>query len=214
MPEAHARAAGARAVLLDLGGVLIDVRFERTLAHWATAAGLDARDLGADFTPDEAYDRLERGECDFAEFAHRLRARLDVTLDDATLLEGWNAALGEAMDGARALVEAAATRWPLYLFSNTNAAHHAHWSRAHAALLSPLREVFVSNELGARKPDPEAFRRVLSHMGLGAGEVAFFDDLAGNVRGARQAGLTAWQVAGPADVANALGLDITPGRAR
>ena len=204
MTDAPAR--GARAVLLDLGGVLIHVRFERALAHWAAAAGRTPDAFAGRFSPDAAYERHELGELDFAGFADHLRERLGADLDDDALLAGWNAALGDAMDGAADLVRAAARARALYLFSNTNAAHHAHWSREHAALLAPMHGVFVSHDIGARKPDPEAFRRVVSHIGVAAGEVAFFDDLADNVAGARRAGLMAWQVAGPADVARALGL--------
>ena len=188
MTDAPARAA--RAVLLDLGGVLIHVRFERALAHWAAAAGRTPDAFAGRFSPDAAYERHELGELDFAGFADHLRARLGADL----------------VDGAAALVRGAARARALYLFSNTNAAHHAHWSREHAALLAPMHGVFVSHDIGARKPDPEAFRRVVSHIGVAAGEVAFFDDLADNVAGARRAGLMAWQVAGPADVARALGL--------
>jgi len=203
-----APAAGARAVLLDLGGVLIHVHFERALAHWAAAAGLAPAALAGRFAADDAYARHETGELDFAVFAGHLRARLGLGLDDAALRDGWNAALGAAMQGAGSLVREAARTRPVYLFSNTNAAHHAHWAAMHPALLAPMREVFVSHAIGARKPEPEAFARVVARIGLPAGEIAFFDDLHDNVTGARRAGLAAWQVSGPADVARALGIDL------
>ena len=68
-----APARDARAVLLDLGGVLIHVRFERALAHWAAAAGRTPDAFAGRFSPDAAYERHELGELDFAGFADHLR---------------------------------------------------------------------------------------------------------------------------------------------
>lgn len=195
----------AGVVLLDLGGVLIHVHFERALAHWAACAGLEHDALSGRFAPDQAYEHHERGELDFAAYASHLRTLIGVSLDDAELLSGWNAALGDAMDGAHALVHTLAAQCPVYLFSNSNAAHYAHWADAHAALLAPMTGVFVSHQVGARKPDAHAFARVIERIGMPASEVAFFDDLSTNVDGARQAGLMAWQVTGPREVAHILG---------
>lgn len=46
-------------------------------------------------------------------------------------------------------------------------------------------------QVGVAKPDPEFFRRVVSQIGVPAGEVLFVDDSEANVEGARAAGLVA-----------------------
>jgi putative hydrolase of the HAD superfamily len=46
-------------------------------------------------------------------------------------------------------------------------------------------------EVGAAKPDPEFFRRVVRRIGVPAAEVLFVDDSEANVEGARAAGLVA-----------------------
>jgi putative hydrolase of the HAD superfamily len=46
-------------------------------------------------------------------------------------------------------------------------------------------------EVGAAKPDPEFFHRVVRRIGVPAAEVLFVDDNEANVRGAREAGLVA-----------------------
>jgi putative hydrolase of the HAD superfamily len=48
-------------------------------------------------------------------------------------------------------------------------------------------------EVGAAKPDPEFFHRVVRLIGAPAGEVLFVDDSEANVAGARSAGLVAEQ---------------------
>jgi FMN phosphatase YigB (HAD superfamily) len=62
-----------------------------------------------------------------------------------------------------------------------------------------LRAIF-SAELGRSKPDPEAFRRLATHLGCAPGEMLYFDDDATYVTGAREAGLSAERVGGASDV--------------
>ena len=50
---------------------------------------------------------------------------------------------------------------------------------------------FYSFEVGAAKPDPEFFRRVLAHLGASASQVLFIDDQPRNVASARSVGLLA-----------------------
>jgi glucose-1-phosphatase len=51
------------------------------------------------------------------------------------------------------------------------------------------RNIFVSAEFGARKPDPDVYRRCLARLGGAPKETLFVDDSAKNVAGAERAGL-------------------------
>lgn len=48
---------------------------------------------------------------------------------------------------------------------------------------------FASAQLGAKKPDPEAFRRCLERLGVAPNEAFFIDDKPRNIKGALAAGL-------------------------
>ena len=152
----------ADALLFDLGRVVIDIDFDRVLAVWADQAGCAAADLAPRFVLDEAYRRHERGEIDDAAFFAGLRDRLGVALTDAQLLEGWNAIFVGEMPGIEAQLARAGKRLPLYALSNTNPPHVAHFSRAYADVLRHFRAVFVSSEIGCRKPDPAAYDHVVA----------------------------------------------------
>ena len=65
-------------------------------------------------------------------------------------------------------------------------------------------EVFVSSDLGLRKPEPEAFLAVARRIGLPLQAILFFDDTLENVHGARAVGMRAVHVRSSADIANAL----------
>jgi glucose-1-phosphatase len=196
----------ADAWLFDLGGVLLEIDWQRAFTAWAAAAGMPPEAVAARFTFDENYAAHERGEIGAAEYFASLRRSLGIELSDAQFLAGWNAIIVREIPGVRALLGAAAGRRPLYLFSNTGQTHRAHWQPQYRELLRPFSEVFLSCEIGLRKPDPEAFAFVVGRIGVPAERILFLDDTAENVAGARAAGLRAFQVHSPAELAAALGL--------
>jgi putative hydrolase of the HAD superfamily len=194
----------ADALLFDLGRVVLDIDFNRTLACWASYAGCEPAHLMARFTRDDAYQRHERGEIDDTEFFASLRTSLGVELSDAQFLEGWNAIFAGEMPDIAAHLARAAKRLPLYAFSNTNGAHVEHFSTVYADVLRHFRKIFLSSGIGLRKPDAEAYDHVVKAIGVPASRIVFFDDLAENIMGARAQGLIAVQVTSPDDVAHAL----------
>jgi glucose-1-phosphatase len=196
------------ALLFDLGRVVIDLDATRALARWTALAGVAAtalsQPLAAAIAGGEAFRRHERGEISDAAFFAHLRQQLKIELTDAQFVDGWNAIFIGEMPGIRRVLASVCGQLPLYAFSNTNTAHYAHWSLRFADLLAPFRKIYVSHQLGARKPEPAAFQAVIADMGIGAPRVLFFDDLAENVAGARACGLMAAQVKSASDVEQVL----------
>jgi glucose-1-phosphatase len=194
----------ADALLFDLGRVVLDIDFNRALACWAGYGGCEPAHLVGRFRHDDIYQRHEKGEISDAEFFAGLRETLGIGLSDAQFLEGWNAIFAGEMPGIAPLLARAGKRLPLYAFSNTNGAHAEHFSQAYADLLGQFREIFLSSSIGLRKPDAEAYDHVVKAIGVPAGRIVFFDDLAENIEGARARGLTAVHVISPDDVSETL----------
>jgi putative hydrolase of the HAD superfamily len=194
----------ADALLFDLGRVVLDIDFNKTLECWAGHADCEPAHLVGRFARDDIYRRHETGKICDAEFFAALRTSLGVGLTDAQFLEGWNAVFAGEMPGIAPLLERAAQRLPLYAFSNTNPAHAEHFSQAYAGVLGHFREMFLSSAIGLRKPDAAAYDHVVKAIGVPASRIVFFDDLAENIEGARARGLTAVHVTSPDDVARAL----------
>ena len=194
----------ADALLFDLGRVVLDIDFSKVVACWAGHAGCEPAHLVGRFGRDDIYQRHETGEISDAEFFAGLRVSLGVTLSDTQLLEGWNAIFAGEMPGIAQLLARAALRLPLYAFSNTNSPHVDYFSQRYADVLGHFREMFLSSSIGLRKPDAQAYDHVVNAIGVPAGRIVFFDDLAENIEGARERGLIAVHVTSPDDVAKAL----------
>jgi FMN phosphatase YigB (HAD superfamily) len=196
----------ADALLFDLGGVIIDIDFNRVFARWGVFAGCDPALLRERFTQDEPYRRHEIGAIGIADYFASLRASLGIELSDAQFLEGWNAIFVDEVPGIAALLARAAQRLPLYAFTNSNAAHAACWSVKFPDALKNFKKVFISSSIGLRKPDAAAFEFVVKEIGVPASRIVFFDDSPHNIDGARACGLQTVLVKSPSDVPAALGV--------
>lgn len=191
----------AQALVFDFGNVLVDIDFGRAFAVWARCAGLPAGEVQSRFQFGDAYRAHECGAIDIHAYFASLRRSLDISITDEEFLSGWDAILGDPLPGIEPLVARLAAERPLFVFSNTNPTHAARIVSHYGSLMRHFRHLFTSCELGARKPEAEAYARLASRIGAPANTLVFFDDLEENVAGARRAGLQAHRVSSAAEIA-------------
>ncbi len=197
-------ATPVRAVLFDLGNVVIDVDFARVLAAWQPASRLESEALRRAFGADAPYRDHETGALAAAGYFAHLRAQLQLDCPDDAMQAGWNAIFGAPIAPTLALIDAIDPRVQRHALSNTNAVHMAWMEREIPEVLARFGQVFASHAIGHRKPQAAAFRHVLDTLGLAPGEVLFFDDTPENIDGARRCGIAAVLVRSPEDVRRGL----------
>jgi glucose-1-phosphatase len=193
-----------RAILFDLGRVLLDIDLERALQVWAPHSRLPREALRAGFHADEPFQRHETGHLDNDGYFAHLRQALALDCDLPVVQQGFDAIIvGEIRETVR-LLEQVRTQVPCYAISNTNGSHLAAIERSFPGFLSRFTRVFASHQIGHRKPNAAAFEHVLREIGVPAPEVLLFDDLADNIAAAHALGLQAVLVTRPEDVRAAL----------
>ncbi len=192
------------ALLFDLGGVVMEIDFNRAFAFWQPMSRLSLAELKAAFSFDAPYQQHERGEITAAQYFSHLARHLQMPDDPVRIGQGWNSIFAGEITETRRMVEAARATLPCYAFTNTNAAHQAAWSARFPQVVQAFERVFVSSEIGHRKPDRSAFEYVAHSVGVPMASILVFDDTLENVQGARAAGLQAVHVRGPGDVKIAL----------
>jgi glucose-1-phosphatase len=187
-------------VLLDLGGVLLNLNFAKTAAAFA-ALGLD--DFNAHFsqfryTP--IFEELEVGALSKEDFLVALRAQTGIKATDQEIVSAWNAMLLNFPKERMQWLSHLAGRYRVFLYSNTNAFHYDEFQQSFSLqhpgkpLDQYFEKAFYSHIMGKRKPNAEAFTHLLSLAGITASETLFVDDTPANVEGARAAGLQGYHL--------------------
>jgi glucose-1-phosphatase len=182
-------------VLFDLGGVVIDIDFERVWRHWSQASGValskTQEKLGPASSDNEAFHLFERGEIEEAEFYRRTAKRTGIEMGFEDWRAGWNSIFVGEMPGTCDLLQALQGRVRLMALSNINVPHHAFTVEHYSHLLAQFEGLIFSHKVGLRKPEKAVFDFVRKYTGLSAKNILFFDDMPINVDGARAAGLRA-----------------------
>ena len=209
-------AHGYRAVIFDLGGVVLEspfavlAEYER---HHGIAPGSLSRAAAYSVRDDGPWQRLERGEVDLASFCDefdRFLADAGVAVPSAPLM----AAIAERLAvRAQMLATVRRLRARYTVAALTNIWHS---EDALAATLDTLRaefDVFVESwRLGVRKPEPAIYRQTCELAGVAPQHAVFVDDIGANLKPARALGMhtikfdSVEQVLG--DLADTLGEDL------
>lgn len=193
-----------RAVLFDLGNVVLELDVRRVFAHWADLSGESIDTLITRWVLDDAYKRHEIGQLDFHDYAAHLGSLLGIELSASEWRAGWNALFRGPFPDVAARLPNLSARLPCFCFTNTNPTHQARWQSDYPDAIEEFRKIYVSSEIGRRKPDPDAYRWVANDMGFAPREIHFIDDSRENVDGAIRAGMHATLVRSEADVVAAM----------
>jgi glucose-1-phosphatase len=184
-------------LLLDLGGVLIDVDYQRTARAFRSLGFERFEELYSKAQQDHLFDGFEVGALSPEQFRDRIRSLHRAFISDADIDACWNAMLGSIPPERMAAVAALRARYKVLLLSNTNAIHVPAFTdiirreNGIADFKACFDGAYYSCELGLRKPHAEAFLHVLQAHGADPARTLFIDDSIQHVVGAREAGLRA-----------------------
>ncbi|MFB6258771.1 MAG: HAD family hydrolase [Flavobacteriales bacterium] len=191
---------GVDTLLLDLGGVLIDIDPWLSTKAFARLGQGDILEEHSKAEQDRLFDRFERGEIDAGDFRKELKERGGIDASDEAIDEAWNALLLDIPRERFEFLERAADTYRLHLFSNTNPIHMEGFMRiversyGFRAFKEFFEGIHLSYEMGSRKPEPLAFDRSLEKIGSEPERVFFIDDTEAHVRAARSRGIIAYHL--------------------
>jgi putative hydrolase of the HAD superfamily len=196
------RSKPLRAVLFDLGGVLVEFDGTAPLVEM-TAGRLDLEDARKFWIRSPAVRLFETGRSSPAEFTEAAMKELGVRMDAQAFLEAFISWEKGLLPGALGLLDEIRPRILTACLSNNNALH---WEllRDRFGMDRKFHRCFLSHEIGLIKPDPALFRHVLSGLGMEAEEALFLDDNPEHVRAAEGIGIVAMRVDGVAEAREAL----------
>jgi HAD superfamily hydrolase (TIGR01509 family) len=176
-------------ILLDLNGVLYNYERQARIAYLHAVSGRSPDAIRTAIWDSGFEDTGDTGALDAAAYLRGFGACIGYDLTEAEWLAAQQVAvtpiaatlapLGQLRSGVRCAV-----------LTNNNLLVRRHFATLYpeaAALVGG--GAFVSAEFGARKPDPDLYRRCLARLGSTPTATLFVDDAPANGAGARQAGL-------------------------
>jgi len=178
-----------KALIFDLGNVIIDISPRSCCDHWAKLANKKPEQLYNFFPFDKMYAQFERGEIPPESFRSYVNDCLRIQLTEAQFDEGWSKILIKVRDRIPDLLKELHQHYRLVALSNTNEIHVPMWQKICKPILQYFEHIFSSNEIGFRKPEPDSFNHVLKYLDLSPQEVLFLDDDSENVIAAKRCGL-------------------------
>jgi HAD superfamily hydrolase (TIGR01509 family) len=187
------------AITFDLGNVLIKVDHFRFCRRLAVLAALSPQEVYAQVFESSLEPGYDTGRITSREFYERVTSHFGVALPYSRFRDLW-CDLFDPMDGMAELVQHLASRFPLFLLSNTNALHFDYIQARFATLLQSFRAFVLSYEVGSRKPEPAIYQSLIRQAGRPPEQILFLDDKVSFVEGARGQGLTAWQFRSPQEL--------------
>lgn len=189
--------------IFDLGNVIVDIDFNRVLGAWSDFSRVPLATLKQSFTMGETFHQHERGEISDEEFAERLCHEMDLPLSYEQFSHGWQAVFvavrPEVTDIMQKLREQGHR---VVVLSNTNRLHTTFWPDEYPEIKAAADKIYLSQEMGMRKPEARIYQAVLQAEGFSAADAVFFDDNADNIEGANQLGITSIRVTGKETIPN------------
>jgi len=180
-------------LILDLGGVLYDLDYLKTQDAFSS---LGLGDYFSQLNQSTLFDNIEEGKITVDHFVNELILLSKTTgLKKGQIIDAWNAMLlGMKADKFELLTELKA-KYNLYLYSNTNAIHikavWQHYREVHGIsnLDDYFIKVYLSNDMGIRKPKEAGFDLIVTENNLIKEETLFIDDSPQHVTGAISSGI-------------------------
>ena len=185
-----------RAVIFDLGGVLVRTEDRTSRANLAARLGLTYDELSALIFDSQNAHQAMKGEITTEEHWDEIRKTLGLSIAEfpQVPLEFWG---GDTLDvNLVNFLRGLRPQYKTSLLSNAwddlRQMIEEVWEFADA-----FDEMIISAEVGLVKPDRLIYEKAVSDLGVKPAEAVFVDDFPENIEGAKAAGLEAIQFVSP-----------------
>ena len=189
-------------LIFDLGNVIYDIDYALTFNKLYAKLPQNQHERVKEFMVSDIHYQLEMGKISEASFRDGVRNYFGQDWDDRWIDEVWNALLVDIPYERLELLSKLKATYGIYMLSNTNSIHFKVVEKVFVEKLGNrwtdlFDKLFLSHEMGLRKPDPAIYQAVVSEVGGKPEEFLFFDDLESNLEGAKHIGIQTHHVNHP-----------------
>lgn len=188
MTASPSTATKLRAIIFDIGRVLIRVNVARAMTDLAHGVSLSPEEVWSALERDPRWRDWQEGRISPRDWHLHVSRRLGSKLSFEQFVEIWNRALDPTPIHEDAFLAKLAKQYRLAVLSNTDPLHVAHLEKTFGFFeLFPAR--IYSCSVGASKPDPVIYKEALQACKVRAQEALYVDDIPAYVQAASQLGM-------------------------
>lgn len=148
--------------IFDLGNVIVDIDFKRVLGVWSNLSGTPLAVLNERFTMGDVFQQHERGEISDQQFAASLCEEMGIALSFEQFSTGWQAVFVALRPEVIAIMQRLRNEGHrVVVLSNTNRLHCNYWPQHYPEVATAADAMYLSQDIGLRKPDPAIYQYVL-----------------------------------------------------
>jgi len=182
-----------KAIIFDLGAVILNINYQNTIDEFTKLGVNNATTFYSKKVQTNLFNQIETGMISSNEFLKALQKETK-NANINQVEKAWNAMLLDLPDERIQLIEKLKNNYSIYLLSNTNAIHidaikKQLGKRKWLAFCKLFDKMYLSHELGLRKPDVKIFEYILNEQKLKAEEVFFIDDSPQHIASAKKIGI-------------------------
>ena len=192
-------------IVFDLGGVLLNIDPEVSFNEFRRLKLMDEDKFKDLFIRQNLLFDLETGKASSAEFRERIKNYSLKTVSDEEIDFAWNALLLDFPMKRFEMLKKLKKHFYVHLLSNTNEIHYLCYAKNfemqfNTGFDSMFHKLFLSYEMGLRKPDEQIFIKMLTDGDMHPVETLFIDDTPENIDAALKTGIQAFHLQKEKDV--------------
>ena len=182
-----------KAIIFDLGAVILNINYQNTIDEFTKLGVNNAATFYSKKVQTNLFNQIETGIISSNEFLKALQKETK-NANIKQVEKAWNAMLLDLPEERLQLIKKLKKNHAIYLLSNTNAIHidaikKQLGKRKWLAFCKLFDKMYLSHELGLRKPDVKIFEYILKEQKLKAEEVFFIDDSPQHIASAKKIGI-------------------------
>lgn len=203
-------AAKLRAIIFDIGRVLVRIDVPRAMQGLAVGTALSPSELWTAIEKDPRWPGWQEGRTAPRDWYLHLAKRLGVGLTFEQFTEVWNRVLDPVPIQEDAFLQKLSKRYRLALLSNTDPIHVRHLEATYCFFAYFPTRIY-SCAVGTSKPNPLIYREALRALKVRAEEALYIDDIGAYVEAAQRLGMFGIHFQSPAQLTSdleSLGVDL------
>ena len=183
-----------KTIIFDLGAVILNISYENTINALTKLGVKNAENFYSKKVQTELFNKIETGKISNMEFLKELQKETK-NANIKQVKMAWNSMLLDLPEERLKTIKKLKDNHKVFLLSNTNSIHinalkEQLGNKKWIAFCELFDKMYLSHELGLRKPDVKIFEHILNEQKLKAEEVFFVDDSPQHIISAKKIGIS------------------------